>query len=83
MIVMSDKEIEVMDRIVIHPDICHGKPRIKGTRIFISIILDWLAEGASFEEVIDAYPSLTHDDIKAVLNYSRKLVENQKITGLA
>lgn len=83
MIVMSDEEIELMDRIVVHPDICHGKPRIKGTRIFISLILDWLAEGASFEKVIDAYPSLTPEDIKAVLNYSRKLVENQKITDLA
>jgi uncharacterized protein (DUF433 family) len=80
---MSDEEIELMDRIVVHPDICHGKPRIKGTRIFISLILDWLAEGASFEKVIDAYPSLTPEDIKAVLNYSRKLVENQKITDLA
>ncbi|MHA1444640.1 MAG: DUF433 domain-containing protein [Candidatus Hodarchaeales archaeon] len=80
---MSDEEIELMDRIVIHPDICHGKPRIKGTRIIISIILDWLAEGASFEKIIDAYPSLTAEDIKAILNYSRKLVENQKITGLA
>jgi uncharacterized protein (DUF433 family) len=79
---MSDEEIELMDRIVIHPDICHGKPRIKGTRIFVSIILDWLAEGASFEEVIDAYPSLTAEDIKAVLNYSRKLIEDQKITGV-
>ncbi len=74
---MSDEEIELMDRIVIHPDICHGKPRIKGTRIFISIILDWIAEGASFEKVIEAYPSLSPEDIKAVLNYSRKLVENQ------
>ena len=80
---MSNEEIELMDRIVIHPDICHGKPRIKGTRIFISIILDWLAEGASFEKVIDAYPSLTPEDIKAVLNYSRKLVDNQKIIGMA
>ncbi len=40
---MSIEEIELMDRVVVHPNICHGKPRIKGTRIFISIILDWLA----------------------------------------
>lgn len=78
LIVMSDEEIELMDRIVIHPDICHGKPRIKGTRIFISIILDWLTEGASFEEVIDAYPGLTYEDIKAVLNYSRRLSKTKK-----
>ncbi|MFX0173451.1 MAG: DUF433 domain-containing protein, partial [Candidatus Hodarchaeota archaeon] len=64
------EEIELMDRIVVHPNIYHGKPRIKGTRIFISIILDWLVEDASFEEIINAYPSITVEDIKAVLKYS-------------
>jgi uncharacterized protein (DUF433 family) len=44
MTMMSDQEIELADRIVVHPEICHGKPRIKGTRIFITIILDWLAD---------------------------------------
>ncbi len=80
---MGIEEIELMDRIVVHPNICHGKPRIRGTRIFISIILDWLAEDASFEEIINAYPSITVEDIKAVLKYSRMLIENQKITGFA
>ncbi|MHA1911046.1 MAG: DUF433 domain-containing protein [Candidatus Kariarchaeaceae archaeon] len=76
---MSDQEIELSNRIVVHPKICHGKPRIKGTRIFISIILDWLADGASFDEILESYPTLTKDDITSVLNYAKELVENQEI----
>jgi len=76
------KEIFLSDRIAVHPDICHGKPRIKGTRIFISIILDWLAEGSSFDEIIEAYPSLSKEDIKAVFEYSKKVIDNQKIISL-
>lgn len=76
---MPEQEIELSDRIVIHPEICHGKPRIKGTRIFISIILDWLADGATFDEILESYPTLTKDDITAVLFYAKELVENQEI----
>ena len=82
MIRMTLDDLTLMERIVVHPEICHGKPRVKGTRIFISIVLDWLAEGSTFEEIIDAYPSLTKEDIKAILVYSRKLIDNQKIIAL-
>jgi uncharacterized protein (DUF433 family) len=75
---MSAKTIELYDRITVNPDICHGKPCIKGTRIFISIILDWLTAGASFEDILDAYPSLTREDIVAVLEYSKLLIEKQQ-----
>ena len=73
------KKVEIEDRIEIDPEICHGKPRIKGTRIMISIILEWLEAGKNFDEIIDAYPSLTRDDIVSVLKYARKLVEDEKI----
>lgn len=66
----------IEDRIEIDPEICHGKPRIKGTRIMISIILEWLEAGKIFDEIINAYPSLTRDDISAVIRYARKLIEN-------
>jgi len=45
----------------------------------ISIILEWLEAGKNFDEIIDAYPSLTRDDIVSVLKYARKLVEDEKI----
>ena len=44
------------DRIVINPEICHGKPCIKGTRIWVSLILDFLASGDSIEEILQEYP---------------------------
>jgi uncharacterized protein (DUF433 family) len=72
----------IEDRIEIDPDICYGKPRIKGTRIFISIILEWLEAGKSFEEIIDAYPNLTREDIIAVIRYARKLIEDEKIVNV-
>jgi len=67
------------ERIEIDPDVCFGKPRIRGTRIFISLILEWLEAGKTFEEIIDAYPDLTREDIIAVIRYARKLIEDEKI----
>lgn len=61
------------DRIVVDPAVCTGKPCIKGTRIYISIILDGLAEGLTPEEIVDHYPQLTLDDIHAALAYAAEL----------
>ena len=63
------------ERIETNPEICHGKPRIKGTRIMISLILEWLEAGKSFEEIIKAYPHLTGEDISAAIRYARKTLE--------
>jgi len=63
-------------RIETDPEICHGKPRIKGTRIMISVILVWLEAGKTFEEIIDAYPELSKEDISATVRYARKLIED-------
>jgi uncharacterized protein (DUF433 family) len=47
-----------------------GKPFFKGTRIPISIVLKMLRDGASFQKIIEEYPKLTEEDIKAALDYS-------------
>ncbi len=52
-----------IQRVVLDPNICHGKACIKGTRIPVSLILDELAAGHSFEQIIDQYPSLVREDI--------------------
>jgi len=65
------------ERIAVDPEICHGKPRIKGTRIMISLILEWLEAGKSFEEIIEAYPELTKDDISAAIKYAREFIEEK------
>ncbi len=66
------------ERIAIDPEICHGKPRIKGTRIMISLILEWLEAGKSFEEIIEAYPQLTRHDISAAIRYARRYIEEER-----
>ena len=60
---------ELLDRISIDPRICHGKPCIRGTRIFVSIILDNLAAGIAEAELLAAYPALTAQDIQAASVY--------------
>lgn len=62
-------------RISIDPNICHGKPCIKGTRIMVSIILDNLADGITPAEILVDYPSLTLDDIQAAICYEKSLKE--------
>ncbi|SHF30770.1 Uncharacterized conserved protein, DUF433 family [Fodinibius roseus] len=57
------------------PDVLKGKPRIKNTRIPVSLILGYLASEYDFEEIIEEFPDLTKDDIKACLRYARDLSE--------
>jgi len=64
---------ELLARVTVDPKICTGKPCIRGTRIYISIILDALAEGLTPDEIIDYYPSLTIDDIRAAVAYAAEL----------
>ena len=73
----------IEERIEIDPDICHGKPRIKGTRIMISIIFEWLEAGKTFNEIINAFPSLTKEDIAATIRFARKLAEDEKIVTIS
>lgn len=61
------------DRIVINPEICHGKPCIKGTRIWVSMVLDFLASGDSIEAVLQEYPQLAREDILACIAYGAEV----------
>ena len=64
---------ELLDRVKIDPNICGGQPCVRGTRIYIAIILDSLAEGLSPEQIIEQYPQLTLDDVHAALAYAAEL----------
>jgi uncharacterized protein (DUF433 family) len=70
---MEDKEI--FERISSDPDILHGKPCIKGTRIPVYLIVSLVAEGISAQEIIRDYPSLIPEDIKSAVKYASKLCE--------
>lgn len=61
------------DHIVSTSDVLRGKPRVKGTRIPVSLILGYLAAGKSAEEIIDEFPDLTKEQIAACLDYAREL----------
>lgn len=71
-----------MERISIDPDICHGKPCIRGTRIMVTVILDNLAEGLSPEEIVAEYPPLTLEDVYAALAYAAALAREEELIPL-
>jgi len=64
---------KLLDRISVNPNICFGKPCIKGTRIWVSLILDFLANGMSIEEILQEYPHLTELDIRACIAYGAEM----------
>ena len=66
-------------RISIDPHVCHGKPCIKGTRIWVSLIVDNLAFGSSEEEILEAYPSLTREDIRAALAFAAEMARERYV----
>jgi uncharacterized protein (DUF433 family) len=67
--------IKWQDYVESTPNVLHGKPRIKGTRIPVSLILGYLASGQTTDEIIAEFSDLTHDDIAACLDYARALAE--------
>ena len=63
------------DRISITPDVCHGQACIRGTRIPVHQIVRMLANGDTQEDLLDAYPTITREDIAACLDYAASLAE--------
>jgi uncharacterized protein (DUF433 family) len=67
------------ERIEVNPNICHGQPCIRGTRIMVYLILELLEAGLTPKDIIrDYYPALTEEDIKACLSYATSLVKDQE-----
>lgn len=68
------------EHIVATPDVLRGKPRIKGTRIPVSLILGYLAAGNTPEDIIQEFPDLLKEQISACLDYARELSEFETVT---
>jgi uncharacterized protein (DUF433 family) len=66
------KDEELLERIVVDPKIMAGKPVIKGTRLTVNYILNLLAHGSSQEEILDEYPGLTGEDVRACLVFAAR-----------
>jgi uncharacterized protein (DUF433 family) len=64
---------DLLDRITIDPNVCFGKPTIRGTRIWVGLILGLLADGMTVEAILAEYPSITDHDIRACLAYGARL----------
>lgn len=67
--------VDWRDHIVATADVLHGKPRIKGTRIAVSLILGYFAAGETADGIIREFPDLTREQIAACLDYARDLAE--------
>jgi uncharacterized protein (DUF433 family) len=67
----------LLDRISINPKICHGQPCVRGTRIMVWLIVQYLANGDSLEDILAAYPSLTREDIQSCLAYAAEVTRER------
>ena len=69
----------MLSRIEINPNVCHGKPVIKGTRVLVSNILCALGAGDSFEEVLEDYPNIASEDIYAAMAFGSQLAQFEEL----
>jgi uncharacterized protein (DUF433 family) len=67
------------ERISIDPNICSGKPCIRGTRIMVTNILGLIAGGYSSDQILETYPELTRQDIAATLDYVSQVIDEDKV----
>ncbi|MDW8107841.1 MAG: DUF433 domain-containing protein [Armatimonadota bacterium] len=68
---------ELFERIVVDPNVCFGKPCIRGHRIWVSLILDLLASGMSVEQILQEYPQLEEADIRACIAYGAEMARER------
>ena len=68
------------DRISVDANVCHGKVCVKGTRVLVTAILDNLAEGLTPTEILDSYPTLRAEDIRAAVSYASELASGRVVT---
>lgn len=73
---MTDRA-ELLKRISIDPKVCFGKPCIRGHRIWVSLILDFLASGATVPEILEDYPGLEEADIRACIAYGAEMARER------
>ena len=75
--------IDWQDRIEVNPELHHGDPCIKGTRIPVTIIIGSLADGMTPAEILSAYPQLTEADVQAALSYAAEVMRREVLMPLA
>lgn len=71
--------MDFRERITADPNVCHGKPCFRGTRIMVSIVLDALAAGMTVEQIREEYPTLEAEDVRAALQYAAALSRREVV----
>ncbi len=79
---MKGGEAEWRERIAVDPHVLGGKPVIKGTRIAVEFIVELVAEGWDFEEILRNYPQLSREDILAALKYAAEVLKSERVYPL-
>lgn len=69
----------LLERIVINPEVCFGKPVVRGTRIWVGLVLGLLADGMTYEDLLADHPQLTEEDLRACLGYGARLASGRFI----
>ncbi len=70
----------LLERISVDPNVCFGKPCVRGTRIWVSLLLDYLSSGTSVEEILAEHPQLTEEDIRAAIAYGAEMSRERYVT---
>ena len=73
------EHVNIMDRITVNSDVMVGKPTIRGLRITVEQLLKALANGVTNDEILDDYPELEKEDIRAALLYASQLVDEERV----
>jgi uncharacterized protein (DUF433 family) len=68
---------QLLERVTIDSAVCHGQPCIRGTRVLVTVVLDALAAGLSAAEIVEHYPTLTVDDVRAAAAYGAWLAKQE------
>lgn len=69
----------MFDRIVSDPGVLAGKPHVRGTRISVEMVLEWLASGGTTAQILEAYPHLTPEDVEQAVRYAARFFENEVV----
>ena len=71
----------LLGRISMDPSICHGRPCIRGHRVWVSVIVDLLADGMTVEQILEQYPGLEADDIRACMAHAAEMTRERIVVG--
>lgn len=82
MVQALEREEKLLKRIVVNPKVMVGKPVIKGTRIPVDAIIKRLAGGMSLREILEEYPNLKKEDVRAALEYAARVLAGEEVVPI-